>query len=181
MRGIFFVLAALPACYLPSDLSAPPDAAAAGGQTQHVLEAFDYKMLVEAGRVGGFTQINAAPYPSTLGAFNINVLVNDNARQYRAIHPDTTGTSVEIPIGTMIVRQVLDASGHVTKVTLMAKGPLGYDPTLGDWWFGVTDPDGVPLSDASGLQLGKLTACHSCHIPRSTDDFLFGVPGNKQP
>jgi hypothetical protein len=49
-------------------------------------------------------------------------------------------------------------------------------PTLGDWWFGVTDPAGVPITDATGLQVGKLTACHGCHIPRATDDFLFGVP-----
>jgi len=182
MRAFFLVLAAMPACTLQNDLGPPSDAASGtdGNTQQHVLESLDYKLLVEAGRVAGFTKINAAPYASAVGSFNINVFVNDGVRQYRQIHPDTTGTSVEMPIGSMIVRQVLDANGRVTKVTLMAKGPLGYDPTLGDWWFGVTDADGVPLSDASGIQLGKLTACHGCHIPRGKDDFLFGVPNNKQ-
>jgi len=58
----------------------------------------------------------------------------------------------------------------------MGKGPAGYDPTLGDWWFGVTDASGAPLSDSSGEEVGRLTDCHSCHIPRATDDYLFGVP-----
>jgi len=65
-------------------------------------------------------------------------------------------------------------------VTLMAKMAAGYDSTLGDWWFGVTDPQGVPLSDANGPQVGRLTDCHSCHIPRATDDYLFGVPAIDQ-
>lgn len=153
---------------------APPDAAPA--PDARTMDAVDRLMIGEAANVGAFTQINRAPYASTLGAFNLDVYISQDARTYRRIHPETTGSGVVLPPGTLIVRQVLDAQGQVTKVTLMAKQAAGYDPTLGDWWFGVTDPAGVPLEDASGPQVGRMTECHGCHIPRAQDDYLFGVP-----
>jgi len=125
-----------------------------------------------------FSRVNSAPYQSALGAFDINLFVHGDSRIYRAIHPeDTTSTTpVDISVGTVIVREVLDSSGAISKLTMMAKGPAGYDPTLGDWWFATTDPAGTPITDATGLQVGRLSACHGCHVPRETSDFLFGVP-----
>ncbi|HEX3763693.1 MAG TPA: hypothetical protein VHW23_33580 [Kofleriaceae bacterium] len=147
----------------------PPDA--------RTMDAVDRLMISEAANVGAFTPVSRRPYMSSIsGAGNISVYINQDARTYRQIHPETTGSNVTLPPGTLIVRQVLDAQGQVTKVTLMAKQAAGYDPTLGDWWFGVTDPTGVPLQDANGPQVGRMTDCHGCHIPRAQDDFLFGVP-----
>jgi len=140
------------------------------------MTSFDRQLISEATQLNTFTKINRAPYASTLGPFNINVYVNQDVVAFRKLHPESSGSHVTLPVGTLIVRQVLDASGKVTKVTLMGKGPAGYDPTLGDWWFGVTDASGAPLSDSSGEEVGRLTDCHSCHIPRATDDYLFGVP-----
>lgn len=152
-----------------------PDAAPA--PDARTMDAVDRLMIGEAANVGAFARVSRAPYASSLaGVGNIMMYVSQDARAYRQIHPETTGSGVVIPPGTLIVRQVLDAQGQVTKVTLMAKQAAGYDSTLGDWWFGVTDPMGVPLQDANGPQVGRLTDCHSCHIPRAQDDFLFGVP-----
>lgn len=161
---------------------AAPDAAPPPAPDARTMDAVDRLMIREAANVGAFTRINRAPYASTVGSFNINVYVNRNqdAHAYRRIHPETTGSGVVLPPGTLIVRQVLDAQGQVTKVTLMAKQAAGYDPTLGDWWFGVTDPTGVPLEDASGPQVGRLVDCHGCHLPRAQDDYLFGVPQQDQ-
>lgn len=159
---------------------AAPDAAPAPAPDAHGMDAVDRLMIREAANVGAFTRINRAPYISTLGAFNIDVYVSEAARTYRRIHPETTGSRVTLPVGTLIVRRVLDAQGQVTKVTLMAKQAPGYDATLGDWWFGVTDPAGVPLDDGSGPQVGRMTECHGCHIPRAQDDYLFGVPQQDQ-
>lgn len=156
------------------DAAMAPDAAP--GPDARTMDAVDRRMIGEAANVGAFTQINRAPYASTLGAFNLDVYISQDARAYRRIHPEATGSGVVLPPGTLIVRQVLDAQGQVTKVTLMAKQAAGYDPTLGDWWFGVTDPAGVPLEGASGPQVGRMTECHGCHIPRAQDDYLFGVP-----
>jgi len=155
---------------------AAPDAAAPPAPDARTMDAVDRLMIGEAANVGAFTRINRAPYASTVGAFNLNVYISQDARTYRRIHPETTGSGATLPPGTLIVRQVLDAQGQVAKVTLMAKQAAGYDPTLGDWWFGVTDPAGVPLEDASGPQVGRMTECHGCHIPRAQDDYLFGVP-----
>jgi hypothetical protein len=124
------------------------------------------------------TRVNLEPYPSTLGTFDINTFVTGDLADYEKIHPEGMTASVRVAIGTTIVREVLGASGSVAKLTVMRKGPGGYDPTLGDWWFGVTDPRGHPLDGDDGApQLGRLDACHSCHLDRgSSNDFLFGVP-----
>ena len=103
------------------------------------------------------------------------MFVHGDAKTYRSIHPESTTTEpTKVAIGTVIVREVLDANGQVAKLTLMAKGPNGYDPTLGDWWFGEADPTGTPT------KMGRLTECHSCHVPRANEDFLFGVPREDQ-
>jgi hypothetical protein len=47
---------------------------------------------------------------------------------------------------------------------------------IGDWWFAATDPAGNPLTTNGVLQVGRLDACHMCHIPRAADDYLLGVP-----
>ena len=120
-------------------------------------------------------RINARPYTSTLGAFAINCYVAGDIADYRKIHPDQPGANVTVARGTVIVREVLDASSRVTKLTVMAKGPPGYDPSLGDWWFAVTDPRGSPLEEKGAVLRGRLTQCHGCHLDRSRDDFLFGV------
>jgi hypothetical protein len=122
------------------------------------------------------SKINARPYTSTLGPFGINCYITGDITGYRKIHPERSGANVTVAPGTVIVREVLDATGKVSKLTVMAKGPPGYDPSLGDWWFGVTDPRGVPLVEKGVLMLGRLTQCHDCHLDRSRDDFLFGVP-----
>ncbi len=148
----------------------------------HVIDMIDTEMLDTANRTRQLVQINAAAYASALGGSTIDVSVSQDARDFRLIHPETSGSMVTMPVGTVIVRKVFDdTTGALTKITLMGKGPTGYDPTLGDWWFGVTDPTGTPLADANGgVQVGRLTDCHSCHIPRATDDYLFGVPAADQ-
>jgi len=95
---------------------------------------------------------------------------------YEAISPGLSGSGVVTPAGTTVVRAILGADGGVDELTLMFKGPPGYNPALGDWWFGVTDPDGSPLEIDGGAGTGKLEGCFSCHVPRSNDDYLFGVP-----
>lgn len=138
---------------------------------------FDNAMLeIARGYRSSFMRVNSNPYTSTLGAFDINSFVQGDTRIYRAIHPEDTTSTASVSVGTVIVREVLDSTGAVSKLTIMAKGPVGYDPTLGDWWFAETDPAGKPLVGDAGLQVGRLTACHGCHVPRASTDYLFGVP-----
>lgn len=181
MRGIACLLVlAMPACSGGIDEAGGSVTDAAPTPEPHRMDMVDMQMLDVSSHVATFKKINTKPYASTLGTFNIDDFVSQDSRDFEKIHPESTGSHVVMPVGTLIVRQVLDANGAVTKVTLMGKGPAGYDPTLGDWWFGVTDPSGTPLSDDTGMQVGRLTQCHGCHIPRAEDDYLFGVPKEDQ-
>lgn len=126
------------------------------------------------------SRLNMQAYRSTLGPFDINCYVEGDVGGYRRLDPEHPGANVTMARGTMIVREVLDAAGRVTKLTVMTKGPPAYDPTLGDWWFAVTDPAGAPLEENGALLVGRLAQCHDCHRERTRDDFLFGVPAAQQ-
>jgi hypothetical protein len=125
-----------------------------------------------------FEAVSGAPYPSAIAAqTDVDVFVTTaDYAMYARISPDQSGSGASLTPGATIVREVLDASGAVSKLTLMVKGPPGYNPTVGDFWFGVTTPDGTPVVDNGVTQLGKVSACFGCHMPRASDGFLFGVP-----
>jgi hypothetical protein len=156
--------------------SKPPAAGADAAPAPSSETDFDRAMMEIATTYHTFSKIDRKPYMSTTGAFDINVYVHGDAQGYRAVHPDSTAMTPPIAVGTVIVREVLAADGSVSKLTLMAKGPSGYDPTFGDWWFGEADPQGMPLVVDGVVRLGRLDDCHSCHMPRAPEDYLFGVP-----
>jgi hypothetical protein len=111
----------------------------------------------------------------------IELWINQSAAAaYKRVHPDRKGANVDLPEGTLIVREVFTA-GKVTKLTVMGKGPLGSNPAVGDWWFAVTTPTGTPLFENGQELLGKLPQCANCHDERGADDdYLFGVPTSSQ-
>jgi hypothetical protein len=125
-----------------------------------------------------FLPMNGDAYPSAAAAgSSVNVWVSwSDFTDYSKIAPENKGSGATVQPGTLIIREVLDATGAVTKVTLMMKGPVGYNPDLDDFWWGVTAPDGTPMVDNGVKQLGKLQQCYSCHLTRATDGYLFGVP-----
>ena len=155
----------------------PPSGATASGPT------VDESPILASVAGGGyrhnarFVAVNGAAYPSAVAAqssINVWVTAADYA-SYTRISPDQTGSGASLAPGAMIVREVLDAAGAVGKLTLMVKGPPGYNPAVGDFWFGVTQPDGTPVVDNGATQMGKVSECFGCHIPRAGDGFLFGV------
>jgi len=149
-----------------------PDAAAA-----HVPSPFDLATMatVMTYKSRAFEPVNKISYASTVGTFEINVYITGDAGTYWRIHPETEATApLTVGVGTVIVREVLDPQGAVSSITAIAKAPAGFDPTLDDWWFAEADPSGTPQ------QIGAVSACHSCHVPRAADDYLFGVPRTDQ-
>lgn len=134
--------------------------------------SYDTTTLAQALGYRSFAKVDSRSYTSSVSAYSIDVYATGDVATYMKIHPEVSGSNMTIASGTIIVREVLDASGATQELTMMAKGPPGYDPTLGDWWFADTDPSGAVL----GTSLGRVAACHGCHIPRATDAFLFGVP-----
>ncbi len=124
-----------------------------------------------------FAAVSQTAYPSAISAATINVWVTaSDYAAYTRIAPDKSGSGSSLQPGAIVVREVLDANGAVAKVTLMAKGPAGYNPTVGDFWFGVIKPDGTPMVDNGVTQMGKVQSCFGCHVPRASDGYLFGVP-----
>ncbi len=140
--------------------------------------------IVDGGfRSAAFTHATRVPYPSVAapGSFVDEWVSAGSYALYSQVQPDAGGSGVQMPAGTMIVRAVVDSSDDVAKLTIMLKGPAGYNPALGDWWFAETDPSGVPLTDDAGVLAGRLSDCYACHVPRSGDDYLFGVPLDDRP
>jgi len=126
-----------------------------------------------------FDQVSGTPYPSALsGTAFIQVYVSrDSMTPFSVIAPELSGSEAVIPAGGIIVREVLDANKLPLRLTVMAKGPAGYNPHLRDWYFAVSDLQGVPLLDKDGVpRSGRMTDCYGCHVPRAADDYLFGVP-----
>ena len=123
-------------------------------------------------------RMNEAPYVTGLGTgSSINVYVSIIGHEaYSRIRPEADGSTADVPPGTMIVREVLADDGSVDTLTLMYKGPPGYNPDLGDFWFGVTDGKGVPKWKDGAELIGRVGACYDCHVDRDKDGFLFGVP-----
>ncbi len=125
----------------------------------------------------GFVQTDPSPFASALapGAWVTNFVSSDAATAYGAVTPDADHEGAPFPVGGCVVRAVADANGEVTKLTVMVKREPGYFPEAGDFFFGVTDPEGNPMSDGDTLQWGKLQSCAQCHATRSASGFLFGV------
>ena len=127
-----------------------------------------------------FTRINREPYPTDLSTTDlIDVYVSKNgAVDYWQVDPASTVAIEPLSQSSVIVRVVLDRDWTPKKLTFMIKGPPGYFPGNGDYYYAVTELDGSISLDDSGLPMaGQLRECAQCHAERSATDFLFGVPG----
>jgi hypothetical protein len=125
-----------------------------------------------------FDHVSRGAYASALGGSSyIELYASSTAAvPYASIAPEVSGSAAKIPEGGIIVREVLDAMGIAQRLTVMAKGPAGYNPNVGDWYYAVTDLHGAPVLESGVPRTGRLIDCYGCHLPRASDDYLFGVP-----
>lgn len=131
-----------------------------------------------------FVPVNQATYETALGTgAAINVFVAAHAfDSYSKIAADASGSGATVPEDTLIIREVLDGPGGKLKtLTLMYKGPPGYNPDLADFWFGVTSPTGAVIEENGIRKAGRLQECYACHLTRAQDGYLFGVPAANRP
>jgi hypothetical protein len=135
-------------------------------------------MLQQGGFLGaGFVKIDRAPFPSELEPGRmVEMYVSANAAAaYQSVTPDGGSGGAGFPVGGTIVRAVSDG-GALAALSVMVKREAGYFPAVGDFFFGVSDVDGNPMSDDEhGLLWGKLGFCADCHETRASSGFLFGV------
>jgi hypothetical protein len=128
----------------------------------------------EAGTYLSMTKVNARPFTTQQHQGNpqVNVWTNSLAASpYRALSTQP-GSIIEFPVGAMIVKEMLDATGAPEFLTVMVKQAAGFDTANKDWWYGRLNPDG---STAPGNFIGKVGFCISCHAGAPNNEYLFGV------
>jgi hypothetical protein len=136
-----------------------------------MLNAHGYK------DANSFVQLNQTPYTSSLDGSQIKMYVSkDAAAAYEAVTPDSMTMGAAFPVGGILVREASDANGNLTAITTMVKREAGYFPVVGDFFFGVLDASGNPVTENGELEWGKVQACAGCHQPRASSGYLFGVP-----
>ena len=126
-----------------------------------------------------FIRVNRDPYPTELSATDlIDVYISgDDARDFWQVDPESSAPAQGLPEAAVIVRVVMDPQLNPSKLTFMIKGPPGFFPGGGDYYYAVTGLDGtIALSDTGEPQAGAIEVCGSCHAQRANSDFLFGVP-----
>jgi hypothetical protein len=149
-----------------SDASLPTP----GGLDDGAIEALaaDYK---------GLTRVSTSAFPSRGHQGNplVNVFVSSAvAPLYSTL--DSTGTAppgFAFPVGSLLVKEMLDPSGAPPILTAMYKKAPGYDPSHHDWWYGRLDASGAPTDPA---YVGNVSFCIACHAGATGSDFAWGVP-----
>jgi hypothetical protein len=134
-------------------------------------------------RGAGYVRLDRAGYDSAMvPGESIHIYASTDgaaAAVYAQLEPDQPSPSeIHFPVGGVVVREVVDASGDVTGLTLVAHMRTGWFPANGDLLYGVTDAGGTPAvsKEDSHLQWGHLAECGSCHGARARESYLFGVP-----
>jgi hypothetical protein len=127
----------------------------------------------------GFVRVNNEPFRSTVSpSKSVALWVSEGGYDaFSEISPDERGSRAEVPVGTVIVREVL-GNGKIDTITVMVKLPEGAFPLGGDFWYAATDAGGTIRTDESdgSPQAGLLANCGTCHLRRDEDAFLFGAP-----
>lgn len=125
---------------------------------------------------GGFVAATAEPFPSlAVSDALITEWVSEGAwPAFAAVDPSMTGSGMELPEDSLIVRTVLDAAGEVSKHTVLWFPP-GVEDVDG-LYFLVADADWAVMEVEGARQAGTLSSCQGCHASRGDDGWVFGVP-----
>jgi len=78
--------------------------------------------------------------------------------------------SADFAPGSTIIKEQLDADGTLDSLAVMFKGPEGYAPDSGDWWFGIVRPNG------NVGPAGQPASCVDCHAAAEDQDWAWGLP-----
>jgi len=155
----------------------PPDASP---PTEYISNEAILALLPDQSyRQAGFRRLNESPFPSIVAPGKDIVLwvTADAYAAYAAVSTERPGSGVHVPTGTTIVREVFNA-GKLETITVMKKLEPGAFALGGDWFYLATDAEGQVRTDAaSGApSIGLSENCGTCHLRRSRDDYLFGIP-----
>ena len=86
---------------------------------------------------------------------------------YLSIDPDDPTQSVDFPQGTMFVKEHFDEAGDREGLTVMYKGPPGYNPDSRDWFW-------ARVRGEETTHAGRVEWCSDCHNAAHNSDFVVG-------
>ncbi|MEM9453970.1 MAG: hypothetical protein AAGF11_07310 [Myxococcota bacterium] len=89
------------------------------------------------------------------------------AELFSSIDPDDPTQEVSFAEGDMFVKEHFDEAGEVNGLTVMFKGPEGYDPDARDWYWARIRGDELTHS-------GRVQWCIDCHEAAFNSDLVVG-------
>jgi hypothetical protein len=89
------------------------------------------------------------------------------AETFLGIDPSNPSQAVSFQPGTTFVKEHFDAEGEMIGINVMFKGPAGYAPESGDWYWLQVRGDTVTHS-------GRVEFCMDCHAAAINSDFVVG-------
>lgn len=121
-------------------------------------------------------KVNDQPFGSQHGlADTVNVYIDEDAADlYRTLDPEAP-VDVDLPEGTLIVKEHLDMAGEYDGYLMMYRGPEGYAPETGDWFWARIDGGGNTQETGPS---GSVDFCISCHSPAPS--LVFGVAADNR-
>lgn len=93
--------------------------------------------------------------------------VEDAMSKFQGINPNDPTQAVSFDEGTMLVKEHLDTDGATVGLTVMYKGPAGYNPEGRDWFWARVREDIVTDS-------GRVQWCLDCHSAAYNTDLVVG-------
>ncbi len=119
---------------------------------------------------------NTAPFLSaTHGQRYVNSYANARGMDFGNLAP-----GARYPEGTILAKDSLTAIAadrtFPGALFLMEKLPEGGHPETADWRYVMILPDGSLFGDTMGENAKKVAYCHTCHLRREDDDYVFFVP-----
>lgn len=166
------IIAALTACSEPERVERAV-ADESGGETDADLDVdLDQDEVVASAMdyEASLVRLSDGPETSETHADAASVYVwgsADAADLYNSINPDDPTQAIAFPRGTTFVKEHFDEAGDLAGVTIMYKGPEGYDPEHGDWFWARVR--GIEVTHA-----GRVDWCSDCHDAAHNSDFVVG-------
>ncbi len=125
---------------------------------------------------GGFVTVNRSPLESVHAAERVDIWAPPSATDlYFQIDPPNYSQPVTFPVGTTLIKRHFSDAGATAGdgFTVMHKGPAGYAPETGDWWWARLAEDGSIIVSGDGT--GDTELCINCHNPASAADYVMGI------
>lgn len=115
-------------------------------------------------------QFNSEPEPQQTHSDAASVIVwgtPEIAEVFASIDPNDPTQEVSFEPGTLLVKEHFDLNGVTIGLTVMYKGPPGYNESGGDWFW-------ARVRGSEITHQGRVDFCLDCHRAAENTDFVVG-------